>query len=439
MTPLLSEYLRQRKEIIVARTRLVDSSQLDALQSALSSLDQESQWQTYECTLITPMYGGGVEAGEVDKQMPIRASEIRGHLRFWWRLLYGTQDSKETFDREKAIWGGIAANPKDIKKSLVSIKVTTHAPIHLKPSTTYTDVKNGNTNKINKNSLGYAFGAASILTENEEDICWLSEGTRFTLYIKLDIPEPSHKNKEDIEEQINSSIKYWANFGGLGARTRRGFGSIYSSAFSIKSNTEIESLIKKLTNSKFALLQSKSASAVTAWETASQRLSSFRQIGIGRKSHKNRSTWPEPDQLRRFTDKNDNGKHKPEHKAGNVFPRAAFGMPILFKFKSSSDPQTLRLLPQGAERFASPLIIRPIQLQEGCVAIALLLPNWQQALTQELELQTEKDDTFLVANKEPPMSWGERNGAELASLITPMQGRADNPLEAFLDYFEKGR
>ena len=46
----------------------------------------ESQWQTYKCKLVTPMYGGGVEPGVVDKEMPIRASAIRGQLRFWWRI-----------------------------------------------------------------------------------------------------------------------------------------------------------------------------------------------------------------------------------------------------------------------------------------------------------------------------------------------------------------
>lgn len=39
------------------------------------------------CELITPMYGGGVKAGRVDCKMPIRASALRGQLRFWWRLL----------------------------------------------------------------------------------------------------------------------------------------------------------------------------------------------------------------------------------------------------------------------------------------------------------------------------------------------------------------
>ncbi|MEJ2046041.1 MAG: type III-B CRISPR module RAMP protein Cmr1 [Reinekea sp.] len=46
----------------------------------------DNNWQTYECELVTPLYGGGIEAGVIDEEMPIRASSIRGQLRFWWRI-----------------------------------------------------------------------------------------------------------------------------------------------------------------------------------------------------------------------------------------------------------------------------------------------------------------------------------------------------------------
>ncbi|HET6644216.1 MAG TPA: type III-B CRISPR module RAMP protein Cmr1, partial [Fimbriimonadales bacterium] len=35
--------------------------------------------------LATPMIGGGAVAGAPDEHWPIRPTEIRGHLRFWWR------------------------------------------------------------------------------------------------------------------------------------------------------------------------------------------------------------------------------------------------------------------------------------------------------------------------------------------------------------------
>ena len=38
-----------------------------------------------EISVITPLFGGGAEPGVADLLAPVRASSIRGHLRFWWR------------------------------------------------------------------------------------------------------------------------------------------------------------------------------------------------------------------------------------------------------------------------------------------------------------------------------------------------------------------
>ena len=81
------------------------------------------EWKEYECTLITPMYGGGVEPGKVDRDMPVRASAIRGQLRFWWRLLHGADWSPEhLFTEESALWGGISRGSGP-QASRVSLRV----------------------------------------------------------------------------------------------------------------------------------------------------------------------------------------------------------------------------------------------------------------------------------------------------------------------------
>ncbi|TMC18979.1 MAG: type III-B CRISPR module RAMP protein Cmr1 [Chloroflexi bacterium] len=63
------------------------------------------QKRKYE--LITPLYGGGVTPHQADPISVVRATEVRGHLRFWWRAMRGGQaegdlDMKK---REDAIWG----------------------------------------------------------------------------------------------------------------------------------------------------------------------------------------------------------------------------------------------------------------------------------------------------------------------------------------------
>ncbi len=73
-----------------------------------NSKDAVLHWHTLSCELITPMYGGGTVSTKVDTKMPIRASAIRGQLRFWWRLLAKHKwELKDIPQKEKEIWGGI--------------------------------------------------------------------------------------------------------------------------------------------------------------------------------------------------------------------------------------------------------------------------------------------------------------------------------------------
>ena len=72
---------------------------IDGMDSGAGGSQKE---QVYQIELITPMYGGGVEAGVVDEEMPVRATSIRGQLRFWWRLLYGLKLSLNDMREEEA-------------------------------------------------------------------------------------------------------------------------------------------------------------------------------------------------------------------------------------------------------------------------------------------------------------------------------------------------
>ena len=77
--------------------------------------------RNYKLRLVTPMFGGGAKAGEIDGQRPIRASSIRGHLRWWWRLLNrsrfvtnGVLNVAAMRAREFEIWGS-TDNPSPVQ------------------------------------------------------------------------------------------------------------------------------------------------------------------------------------------------------------------------------------------------------------------------------------------------------------------------------------
>lgn len=396
--------------------RQIKGELLDGLRDELKKEPSENEWITYQCTLVTPMFGGGVEAGKVDKDMPIRASAIRGQLRFWWRIACGPKDPKVMREKEEAIWGGIgdkAAIASQVQIRVISKNVIMSNLVSSK--------------KLAGSGVKYALGAA------DEAYC-LPSGYNFVLEIRY---------KDDITsdqiKQVKESLRWWASFGGVGARTRRGFGAVVVDAIKTIDATEVETI-----GGKIALTEQSSDSAEDIWKKATELLYKFRQgreLGRneGQGNRPGRSRWPEPDQLRRMSNKH-KANHEPEHKAGNVFPRAAFGMPIIFDFndRSRTEPNTMTLLPKDAQRMASPLIIRPYKNGEQWQAAALLLPNWQTVLNEPLELSpAPKNGT--------PNHWptSENERTRLAEIIRPMIGkdgqlRANDPLSAFLEYFKEG-
>ena len=69
----------------------------------------DDSYETLELDIqvVTPMFGGGVEAGVPDPVTLIRPLSIRGHLRFWWRATRGAAftTTKELKQRETEIFG----------------------------------------------------------------------------------------------------------------------------------------------------------------------------------------------------------------------------------------------------------------------------------------------------------------------------------------------
>ena len=156
-----------------------------------------------KCKLMTPMYGGGVEPGKVDSAMPIRPSAIRGQLRFWWRLLNGAGRSpKDLFAIESDLWGGIAgAGPR---ASRVALHVDAE-PI-------------GSEQMIDARSRD--FPSYALILERSDHPRFLNAGYAFTLTLRF------AETTADQREQVIEALCWWASFGGVGARTRRGLGAV---------------------------------------------------------------------------------------------------------------------------------------------------------------------------------------------------------------------
>ena len=383
-----------------------------------------------QCTLTTPMYGGGVAPGEVDRAMPIRPTAIRGQLRFWWRLLNGAgRSARDVFADESDLWGGIAsAGPR-------ASRVALHV----------------NAEPIGSELVVDAPAYAPIV-DRDANLRLLRAGYEFTLTLRFTGPsgDPSAAlpRRTARRDQVIETVRWWASFGGVGARTRRGLGAVEVASDDVAlppvSREEVKSRGGRMA------LRAPRGNAMQAWQDSVEALKHFRQgedmgRNRGRGGRPGRSHWPEPDAIRGLTGRYASG-HKPEHAAGAQYPRAAFGLPIVFQFKDPGDPRgpkgkSLTLNPAEdhdespknprRDRMASPLIVRPYFDGARYSPLALLLPAWEDRVSVPISL----DSTRLGP------AWPEdpKERERLADLVPPMRGRGADALTAFLDYFERSK
>lgn len=371
--------------------------------------------QTRSYKIITPLFGGGVAPRENDELKLIRETSIRGQLRFWWRAMRGSGSLSEMKKREDAIFGSAS---QEVGQSKILIAVR--------------DIRSGKAEALfeinekkrlqSRNSWQKIAYAAFALQPNSEELRDNSPmrnvrtGVEFTLNLSF----PASK-RADIE----AALWAWETFGGIGGRTRRGFGALeldkingetinvkgYKAA-TIEAEIKVD-LAKYLLPNKTcdenmphltinSIFRTKQANDVkNAWENLIQKLKDFRQSPRTGNNYKGESHWSEPDAIRRIVgtfavnvkdqETNQIKDRKPSHQVGNKFPRAEFGLPIIIKFKEENqrDPKTQTLKPRRFERLASPLILRPIIcVDKKAVGLALILETPD---LPELELQGRTD------------------------------------------------
>ncbi len=377
---------------------------------------------TAHCTLQTPMYGGGVTPGKVDPELPIRPSALRGQLRFWWRLLYGRdRPSTEVFQTESGLWGGISSNRPRASRVTLQVRAERVEPKRLR---TKGDIQD--------------FPDYVLICKPGDNPKLLDAGYPFDLTLRF---HPTTQPEQ--RTQVVEALRWWASFGGVGARTRRGLGAVHVTS----NDTELRPVSCRVVKAHggrvvVGRVTSKAINArgaVAAWKEAINTLKHFRQgPNLGRNpgsgaKRPGRSRWPELGTIRRRTGQQAPG-HELQHPVDGFYPRAAFGLPIVFHFKDRDTPKGLTLVPKNPcsgdkdlDRMASPLIVRPYFDSAGCRPLARLLPGWEQCISVLVGLDADS------ASPAWPSSLEERQ--RLAERIKPMRGKGNDALSAFMAYF----
>jgi CRISPR-associated protein Cmr1 len=385
------------------------------------SLPPGTMTEIYRIQLITPIFGGGIKAGENDPVTLIRPSSIRGHLRFWWRATRGAScaDAAELGQREGAIWG----TPDEPSKVALEAMVISQGPTY--PCAYFPEGRAFP--RFEKTHPPYALFPFQGNARKGEDPARCTSDVIFDL--KLTYPVA-------VSKDVNAALWSWVNFGGVGARTRRGCGALYCKKLSPPDCASLASWYEKslkefdidlsqgqewpVMPTEF-LIRENRATSMQNWNDVVSLMQVFRQgSDLGRNpgnapNRPGRSRWPEPETIRRATSRRSSRHQRMTAIPDDAFPRAEIGLPIVFHFQSGreGDPEDTELYPvtDGVERtrMASPVILRPGICANGAsfqMIMCLKTPTLQEVVLKKTTHQphfTIIQDPKLASYAKSPM------------------------------------
>lgn len=423
--------------------------------------------ETRHYKVITPLYGGGVEPEKADPISVIRATEIRGHLRFWWRATRGGDinfggDLKNMKSKENEIWG--STNKSSNVSIAVDIKNKGNAEVAFRVVSKQKQNPDGTLERkadIETSPRIAPYAAFPLLPDKKESkkIGWESEKVLFDVEFELSITYPVQ-----YQNDIDAALWAWETFGGIGARTRRGFGAIqenYGPLYSKSTSLEIKNWIKEQLNNhviekgrwpagvphlnakdtKYKFTP-KSDDRIKSWQKLILALQEFRQKNARFNKEKNEpdqyglSRWPEANAIRKLygIDPKLPEGLTPET-VTDKYPRAVFGLPIIFHMphdEGIKDDLNLRGVKTdniNIDRLASPLILRPLECKDGAVGLAVIL-EWESLDSDEP--YTPPGGLHLFdGDIDTTVSRSSKLKAQEAAQIPPLKGETD-VLKAFL-------
>ncbi|MCP5535446.1 MAG: type III-B CRISPR module RAMP protein Cmr1 [Akkermansiaceae bacterium] len=309
---------------------------------------------TQKLEIISPCFNGGAEP---DQRAEIRASSIRGQLRWWFRVLGGFKSLDTPLrEQEAAIFGGANDSDDNGVGSKLIVRVVSHNLI---------------SNRKDGQELGHAnFSDSAFLTfpiqsreKNHVKTTYdgkgvILEGSSFSLLFIW-------KGLRQEKKNLQALLTIFANLGSLGFRSRRAMGAVapkdkglmtLEDAFgAFKSPNNI--LIKKLTVDSSATNPSSTAiSTLGGW------LKSWRSYGRTadhiRDEGNTQGRPPENIGFNYAKNDHDIGYGLPNAAQSPAY-RPALGLPIIQRADGTKNWEWNTINRKAQGRFASPVILRP--------------------------------------------------------------------------------
>jgi CRISPR-associated protein Cmr6 len=190
--------------------------------------------ETIQLQLVTPGFFGGAEQYEKD-ETTLRISSMRGMLRYWWRIAMAEFLPLELSKKmENLLWGHTE------RAGLVRLSITSNnESVQL---FNYKDRFNVESNFANQHGIDprnsglhyLAYGmderVRNKTTEQQEDKkrFYVEAGSQWSLNISV---RESGLIKglavDDVKKQVLLALALLCRFGGLGSKSRKGFGSLH--------------------------------------------------------------------------------------------------------------------------------------------------------------------------------------------------------------------
>ena len=353
-----------------------------------------------ELRLITPMFGGGYKAREVDTVQPIRPAAIRGHLRFWWRATAGARYASvaDLHTAETELWGG--ASTKDnpaFGKVAIQVQILSAGE-----ETPYSQIAPPSKPKDGPLHGYFLFP----FQEQKKQNIPAAVGRRqvsFQLRLTLDA-----SLNEAQRAGVRTALKAWIAFGGVGARTRRGCGALtvvgananqwllptrgLAEWLGMPPNAASKCDWTTLAGARGIVVPT--ASPEKAWSELGQFWARFRKGHFAQAySPMSGGKWRDYRQVLCQL-----------RSQGNTLRLAKpfLGLPIVYQKFGKQTPFTGTLEPAESGRMASPVILKPIALQGGKYGALVLVmnapkPNRIQIDGKEYALTAPTKDPVLQA------------------------------------------
>ena len=178
--------------------------------TGVSTAQNGRKEESWRFTVITPMIGGDAEQWKLNKEAPVRTQSVKGMLRFWWRALQESCNAEELLKREQRIWGG--GQISDGRCSPIRIWID-------QPGA-------GSVRWENPERPAYVYFPIVQSFKKPEDYKGVVAAAGFSFVLHASYPLNTSDNI-NYEKELHDTLLMWMLFGGVGARTRRGCGSLF--------------------------------------------------------------------------------------------------------------------------------------------------------------------------------------------------------------------